>query len=118
MRVVLRHLVIDRLRRGRVSRVGASDGITEVSIEPEPAPWWHEIDVGAVERELSSLSPPLRDTFRMFAFEARSYKQIAERLNIAVGTVGVRISRARALLKQRLIERGASSLPGHAHAVG
>jgi len=116
MRVVLRHLLIDRLRRGRSAQLILTDGSNEAAAEPEPAPWWHDLDVGAVERELSSLSPPLRDTFRMFAFEARSYKQIARQLNIAVATVGVRISRARALLKQRLIGRGTSSLEARAPA--
>ena len=47
----------------------------------------------------------LRETFRLFAFEARSYKQIARQLGIAPGTVGARINRARSLIRHRLVSR-------------
>jgi RNA polymerase sigma-70 factor (ECF subfamily) len=106
MQVVLRHLIIDRLRHRRAARVVVNDEVDGVAAEIPSRPWWHDLDTSAVERELSELPAPLRETFRMFAFESRSYKEIASQLNIAKGTVGVRISRARALLKQRLSERG------------
>ena len=107
MRVVLQRLVIDRVRRSRASRVVLAERIAEAADVREEAPWWQELDADAVEDEVASLPPALGETFRMFAFEARSYKQIAAQLGIAVGTVGVRISRARALLKRRLSERPA-----------
>jgi len=107
MAVVLRHLLFDRLRRQRVcSAVIAACAATAEGGGDEP--WWRELDVGVVKRELSHLSPPLRETFELFTFEARSYQEIARKLNIAEGTVGVRISRARAALKRRLIERCAA----------
>jgi RNA polymerase sigma factor (sigma-70 family) len=112
MRVVLQRLVIDRIRRNRTSRVIFTGDIAVAADAPEPAPWWHDLDAGAVEREVASLPPALRETFRMFAFEARSYKEIAAQQGIAVGTVGVRISRVRALLKRRLSERQVRT-PGH-----
>jgi len=104
MAVVLRHLLFDRLRRQRVCTavIAACAATTEGQREE---PWWRELDVEVVRRELSHLSPPLRETFELFTFEARSYQQIARQLNIAEGTVGVRISRARAALKRRLTER-------------
>lgn len=105
MLVVLRHLVVDRLRRRRTRGVILSDAADRVAAEIETAPWWHELDAGAVERELAHLPPALRATFRMFAFEARSYRQIADDQHIARATVGVRISRARALLRRRMTER-------------
>lgn len=106
MVVVLRRLYIDRVRRHQASRTVSADRLERHAIETETAPWWRELDAEAVERELVHLPPALRDTFRMFAFEARTYKQIARQLNIALGTVGVRISRARALLKTRLTASG------------
>lgn len=106
MGVVLRHLIIDRLRHRHAARVVVSDEVDGVAAETHATPWWHDLDAAAVERELSSLPVALRETFRLFAFESRSYKEIASRLNIAKGTVGVRISRARALLRERLSERG------------
>ncbi|TMQ16847.1 MAG: RNA polymerase sigma factor [Deltaproteobacteria bacterium] len=106
MGVVLRHLIIDRLRHNRAARVVVNDEVDGVAAETAARPWWQDLDTSAIEREVSALPPALRETFRMFAFESRSYKDIARQLNIAKGTVGVRISRARALLKQRLTERG------------
>jgi RNA polymerase sigma-70 factor (ECF subfamily) len=105
MAVVLRRLLIDRIRRHRAAREVPVDDPTALAAEHDTAPWWRELDDAAIARELSALPPALRETFRMFTFEARSYDQIACELKIAKGTVGVRISRARALLRQRLIAR-------------
>lgn len=112
MQVVLRHLLIDRLRRRRVSPVALTGCLDRVATESDVVPWWHNLEVGDVERELADLPPALGETFRLYAFEARSYKQIACQLKIAMGTVAVRISRARARLKQRLIEHNMSSTEG------
>jgi RNA polymerase sigma-70 factor (ECF subfamily) len=108
MAVVLRRLMIDQLRRQRAAREVAVDDAAALVVEREIGPWWHELDADIVERELSQLPATLRQTFALFTFEARSYEQIARDLKIAKGTVGTRISRARALLKQRLTERCAS----------
>jgi RNA polymerase sigma-70 factor (ECF subfamily) len=114
MAVVLRHLLFDRLRRQRVAAVVPAETAGLVAIEREERPWWRELDAAVVARELANLPRALRETFRLFTFEARSYRQIARRLKIAKGTVGTRISRARALLKRRLIEHRAASLEGPA----
>lgn len=110
MAVVLRHLLFDQLRRQRVATVVSAETAGLVMIEREERPWWRELDATVVARELAYLPCALRETFRLFTFEARSYRQIARRLKIEVGTVGTRISRARALLKRRLIEHRAASL--------
>jgi RNA polymerase sigma-70 factor (ECF subfamily) len=100
--VVLRRLLVDRLRRRQAAAEVPADGMALAVVEPDPAPWWREIELGAVRRELGRLPPALRETFELFSFQARSYQQIAYQLNIATGTVGTRISRARALLRRRL----------------
>jgi RNA polymerase sigma-70 factor, ECF subfamily len=109
MTVVVRRLLVDRLRRQRASPEISADGTGLVAVESEATPWWNHLDADVVTRELSGLPLALRETFELFSFEGRSYRQIAGQLNIAKGTVGVRISRARALLKQRLVERWAAS---------
>jgi RNA polymerase sigma-70 factor (ECF subfamily) len=111
MAVVLRRLMIDQVRRRRAAREVAVDDTEALVVERETGPWWHELDADTVERELSHLPATLRQTFALFTFEARSYEQIAREMKIAKGTVGTRISRARALLKQRLTERCASGEP-------
>jgi RNA polymerase sigma-70 factor (ECF subfamily) len=105
MAVVLRRLLIDRMRRRRTAREVPVDDTTPLAAEREACPWWRELDDDVLARELSNLPAALRETFQLFTFEARSYDEIARELKIAKGTVGTRISRARALLKQRLIER-------------
>jgi len=114
MAVVLRHLLFDRLRRQRVSTAIGAEYVALVMLQREVGPWWRDLDVGTIKRELSHLPPPLRETFELFTFGARSYRQIARQLNIAEGTVGVRISRARTALKRRLIERSAACSDGRA----
>lgn len=109
--VVLRRLLVDRMRRRRAAAEVPADCAGFAMAEPDAAPWWQQLEVGAVRRELGRLPPALRETFELFSFEARSYQQIAYQLNIATGTVGTRISRARALLRRRLIARWADAAP-------
>lgn len=109
--VVLRRLLVDRVRRRRAAAEVPADCVALATAEPEAQPWWQHIEVGVVRRELGRLPPALRETFELFSFQARSYQEIAYELNIAMGTVGTRISRARALLKRRLIERWGAAAP-------
>lgn len=106
--VVLRRLLVDRLRRRRAAAEVPAEGMALAVVEPEPVPWWCDIELGVVRRELGRLPPALRETFERFSFQARSYQQIACELNIAMGTVGTRISRARALLRRRLSDHRAA----------
>jgi len=101
--VVLRRLLVDRVRRRRAAAEVPAETLVLAVREPEPAPWWCEIELGAVRRELGRLPPALRQTFELYSFRAWSYQRIAGELNIAMGTVGTRISRARALLRHRLL---------------
>lgn len=55
-----------------------------------------------IEEHLNELSPKYREVIVLHYFEELSYDEIAEILHIPIGTVGVRLSRARALLKQTL----------------
>lgn len=106
--VVLRRLLVDRLRRRRAAAEIPAEGMALAVVEPEPVPWWWDIELGVLRRELGRLPPALRETFELFSFQARSYQQIACELNIAMGTVGTRISRARALLRRRLSDHWAA----------
>lgn len=109
--VVLRRLLVDRLRRRRAAAEVPAEGVVLAVVEPDPVPWWCDIELGVLRRELGRLPPALRETFELFSFQARSYQQIACELNIAMGTVGTRISRARALLRRRLHDHWAAG-PG------
>ncbi len=55
-----------------------------------------------LERGLTLLSASQREIIVLYYFEELSYKEIADVLHVPVGTVGVRLARARAALKKKL----------------
>jgi RNA polymerase sigma-70 factor (ECF subfamily) len=59
-----------------------------------------------MERALARLEPELRSLFLLREAEKQSYAEIAAALQLPEGTVASRLSRARQLLKQSLIELG------------
>ena len=65
-----------------------------------------EVDKDALQIALEELSDHDRTILLMFYFEDASYKQIAEMLDLKMGTVMSRLSRAKDRLKHRLTCRG------------
>ncbi len=58
-----------------------------------------------IEEHLKELAPKYREIIILHYFEELSYDEIAEVLHIPIGTVGVRLRRARAQLKETLREK-------------
>ena len=56
-----------------------------------------------VRREVRRLTEEFRSVLELFEFEGESYETIAERLSLPIGTVRSRLSRGRALLRERLL---------------
>lgn len=76
-----------------------------------PHPLYEDPDEGEKEREemrvllqerLMELPPSYREIIDLYYFEDFKYNEIADILHIPIGTVGVRLGRARAALKKRL----------------
>ncbi len=116
MAVVLRHLVIDRQRRRRISPVRLAQGEQTVEAHgAEPAPhaepdrWWYALGRGDVEAALEGLSPPQRTAFELFELEGKSYDEVAAALQISRSTVGVRVLRARRRLRELLSSRAVAA---------
>jgi RNA polymerase sigma-70 factor (ECF subfamily) len=103
MVTILHNLHIDRCRqRARMlPHVPCDDVVIEVAEDREP-PVWSTMTTDDVRRAAARLPDELRDVYRMFALDGRSYVEIAEALGIPKATVGTRLSRARARLKQLL----------------
>jgi RNA polymerase sigma-70 factor (ECF subfamily) len=55
-----------------------------------------------LEKGLKDLSPVYREIIDLYYFENFSYKEIADILHVPLGTVGIRLSRARQVLKKKL----------------
>jgi RNA polymerase sigma factor (sigma-70 family) len=62
--------------------------------------------VGTLAEALGRLRPDERDVLLMHVWQGLSYRDIADALGIAVGTVGSRLTRARATVRDALGERG------------
>jgi RNA polymerase sigma-70 factor (ECF subfamily) len=70
-------------------------------IQPEEdVRWWTEEE--PVQQALDQLPEPFRVVVLMYYFEELSYRQIAAELEIPMGTVMSRLSRAKFLLRQAL----------------
>lgn len=101
---VMKNLMIDKLRRKHARR---EDLVAEPSPPaPDRPAWWERLTEDAVRAQLVHLPPEQRATFERFAFEGKSYDQIAAELSIAKATVGTRILRARQKLRELLTKEG------------
>jgi RNA polymerase sigma factor (sigma-70 family) len=89
----------------------ATGAIEDVAEDAEQTPLWREPqetpetellrqrDAGAIQRLVSALAEPFRETFVMREIHNLSYREIAEVAEVPVGTVMSRLARARAMLR-------------------
>jgi RNA polymerase sigma-70 factor (ECF subfamily) len=85
--------------RGPTSFVTAVlDAFPAPSVEPSPT----EFDSERLQNVLNTLPEEFRSPVILFYFEDFSYKEIAEQMEVPVGTVMSRLARAKAYLRQRL----------------
>jgi RNA polymerase sigma-70 factor (ECF subfamily) len=97
---VLHNLFIDKLRRRTARREEPLDQPPEPEVEETT--WWHRVTAEDIRAMLVQLPDEQRVTFELFAFEGRTYEDIAAALGIAKATVGTRILRARLRLRELL----------------
>ena len=79
----------------------ALDGVTLPAIDSTVG---EQLDAGTVSSALAQIEEPFRSVLTLFYLEDHSYREIAEILNIPVGTVMSRLSRGRKLLREQLGE--------------
>jgi len=82
-------------------------GIGEASLDdvPEPmaaGPVNTEIDAEVLQSALNEMPEAYRTPLILFYFDEFSYKEIAERLDVPIGTIMSRLSRAKRFLRSRL----------------
>ena len=78
--------------------------VSELDVSTLPAESPAEpLDGEALQAALSTLDPDFKVVVLMFYFEEKSYREIAEELEIPLGTVMSRLSRAKAHLRERLV---------------
>jgi RNA polymerase sigma-70 factor (ECF subfamily) len=98
---ILRNAYLHRLRARKVENVVSLNGVADVPDRlPEPLP---EIDPACLQDALNELPEVFRTPVILFYFEGFSYREIAEQMDLAMGTVMSRLARARAHLRGRLL---------------
>jgi RNA polymerase sigma factor (sigma-70 family) len=97
---VLRNCFLKSLRRQRPASAAAMN--VEVEQFAGPTPEVDDIDRERLTAALAELPVEFRVVVLMFYFEELSYQQIAQQLEIPIGTVMSRLSRAKGHLRKRL----------------
>ena len=110
---VATRLCIDEMRRRRPSLVGEELELLahEVDRGPEEATRRARLR-RALLRALDELSAEQRVAFVLFEFHGQGYADIADTLELPIGTVRSRISRARRTLREALTQEGREFIGG------
>ncbi|MBI4802404.1 MAG: RNA polymerase sigma factor [Elusimicrobia bacterium] len=103
--VIIRNLHVDALRRRRPQISGDPQDFLENTADPAPTPEKRaeQTDLRArIGAELKLLEPNLRAAIALVDMEGYSYEEAAEILKWPLGTVCVRLHRARKILRGKL----------------
>ena len=98
------------VRNTYLKQCRATRGIDSASLEdvPEPVaagPLNTEIDAEVLQSALNEMPEAFRTPLILFYFDEFSYKEIAEQLDVPIGTIMSRLSRAKRVLRSRLHKR-------------
>ncbi len=98
---ILRNTYLQRLRKENRLSV-ALDDVGEL---PDPAPDEDlpEIDQEELQKVLDEMPEAFRTPVLLYYFEEFSYRDIAEQMELPIGTVMSRLSRAKAYLRRKLL---------------
>jgi RNA polymerase sigma-70 factor (ECF subfamily) len=99
---ILRNLYLHRVRTEQHHRcVALADAGELAEPPPEPLP---AIDPERLQLALDELPEEFRTPLILFYFEEFSYRDIAEQMDLPLGTVMSRLARAKAFLRTRLLQ--------------
>ena len=99
---ILRNAYLHRLRSSKLEKQVSLDGVGAVADRmPEALP---VVDSATLQKALNELPELFRTPIILYYFEDFSYKDIAEQMNVPLGTVMSRLARAKTFLRQRLTD--------------
>jgi len=99
---ILRNTYLRRARTSKVNKAISLNGVGEV---PERAPdALPEIDPTCLQEALNDLPEVFRTPLILYYFEDFSYRDIADQMDLPLGTVMSRLARAKAHLRARLAQ--------------
>jgi RNA polymerase sigma-70 factor (ECF subfamily) len=97
---ILRNAYLHRLRSDRQARCVPLEAVGDLP-EAEAAPL-PDVEPGQLQQALGELPEVFRTPVILFYFEDFSYREIAEQMDLPIGTVMSRLARAKAWLRERL----------------
>jgi RNA polymerase sigma factor (sigma-70 family) len=116
LRTILHNLYMDALRerRSRGTTVDLDEMANSLTVSVAPNDRTATLDF---VRAMDGLSTDHRQILLLVGLEGLSYREIADELEIPIGTVMSRLARARDQLRHRLDPRDAASVGGNTMAV-
>jgi RNA polymerase sigma factor (sigma-70 family) len=103
---------VERREHGTLVLLGAERSLTGEGAEAE-AEAGESVETDQLARALATLDSAQRDVLLLHAWEELSYEEIAQALEVPIGTVRSRLARARAHLRTRLEEPPPHLDPAH-----
>jgi len=98
---ILRNAYLHRARSDRAHKQVSLDAVGDLPDDPPPdVP---EVDPERLQQALAELPEGFRTPVILFYFEDMSYRDIAEQMDLPIGTVMSRLARAKAHLRDRLL---------------
>lgn len=101
---VMQNRFIDLIRRRDARREDQLGDLPSPSASVDDEVWWQSLSSEDVLSAAQRLPEEQRVAFKMFAFDGKSYDEIAAAQGIAKATVGTRILRARLRIREILAE--------------
>jgi RNA polymerase sigma-70 factor (ECF subfamily) len=98
---ILRNLYLHKVRDQKRHRVVPLDAVGDLPARASDDPM-PEIDPAKLQQALDELDETFRTPIILFYFEEFSYRDIAEQMDLPIGTVMSRLARAKAYLRTRL----------------
>jgi RNA polymerase sigma-70 factor (ECF subfamily) len=105
---ILRHAYLHRQRSRKHEPTVSLDGVAEPVERPtEPLP---EVDPQQLQHALNEMPEEFRTPIILYFFEEFTYRDIAEHMEVPLGTVMSRLARAKAHLRARLLPLAGTAL--------
>jgi RNA polymerase sigma-70 factor (ECF subfamily) len=98
---ILRNAYLHRVRSEQAHKQVPLESVGDLTgPPPEPTP---DVDPAELQQALNELPEAFRTPVILFYFEEFSYRDIAEQMDLPIGTVMSRLARAKAHLRARLV---------------
>ena len=107
---ILRNAYLHRVRDQRRHKLVPLDAVGEPCYEP--AGDLPDVDPATLQEALNGLDETFRTPLILFYFEDFSYRDIADQMELPIGTVMSRLARAKTYLRAKLTPGGHNGRPG------